>query len=367
MRPVRGLQDAFQWAFQNRERLASVNPISTDVVRHNLRNLKLSTAFAGVCAPSCALECLASAYQEGEGSGIAAYMSAIEWNPAAACELQALPKPPECRFADIMDFVGNSSLKQAIAVPCDMGDMSGTRDVLLKPGVVGLTAQCSEHGSLCTLRRATGHVAGTPCTDFSRIGAKRKDQGRTMANLFVWVHLRMLLREPWVLCENVEDFPATILESLLGALYYVSTTVVCSHDTFGLPMARKRRYTLLVLKNGCALTRPLSCVKELFGRRREDTFTWREYLVAGSGELANELAWASKRPSALGPPLPVGDPRAFLKALTRDEETTRRKYDNIAVNSVVSLNQRPDKRPSMSTSSVLHTITKNLTSCGSKS
>ena len=180
--------------------------------------------------------------------------------------------------------------------------------------------------------------------------------GPTMPFLFTWIAMRLQLREEIVLCENVEDFPVSVLQSTLGQVYVISTIVVCSHGTFGLPVLRKRRYTVLTLRDSVRLTRPLADVKTLLSRRRSTEFTWKEYLTAGRYELANELAWASKRPKATGPILPIEDKDAFVNALTPEENKSRKNYLKIASNCAVSLAQRPEHRLGKSSESVLHTI-----------
>ena len=63
----------------------------------------------------------------------------------------------------------------------------------------------------------TGMVAGSPCTDFSNIGAKLRASGPTAIYLAVLIKMILTGLPGWFIHENVLGFPIMVLMQFLGA------------------------------------------------------------------------------------------------------------------------------------------------------
>ena len=90
-----------------------------------------------------------------------------------------------------------------------------------------LEAWCLNHNTVCTLRPACRHTAGTPCTNFSRMGLQEGSDGITFVHILAWLGLRLQLQEAEIAQENVPDFPKSILQECLGHLYSMDSMQIC--------------------------------------------------------------------------------------------------------------------------------------------
>ena len=102
--------------------------------------------------------------------------------------------------------------------------------------------------------------------------------------------------EEFIIHENVEDFPPSLLEDLLGDLYELSGTSVFCCSIQGVAYERKRRWTFLVLRNsptmaaiaaGQKLLPSWPNFKDLFAR--ECSWTWESYFWCGKEDLEVKL------------------------------------------------------------------------------
>lgn len=137
------------------------------------------------------------------------------------------------------------------------------------------------------------HLAGTPCTDFSKMGALAGVDGPTLCATMCWVGMRRLLQEPVVVHENVASFPISFLLELLGDIYIIQSVIVCpSH--LGWCIVRERRITVLLHKHRVtAILLDWSLAVPLF--HRVCMWSWREFFCASDAEQKAELKWASSR------------------------------------------------------------------------
>eukprot|EP00969_Alexandrium_andersonii_P067458 2975894-Alexandrium_andersonii.AAC.1 len=107
-----------------------------------------------------------------------------------------------------------------------------------------LSAHCEIHKKCCKLHMARAHVAGTPCTDFSSLGAERREHGQTTLYLMAWLGLRLQLQEPTVVQENVVSFPPQLISQFLSEFYYIDIIVVDSAE-FGFAATRVRKWCVM--------------------------------------------------------------------------------------------------------------------------
>ena len=213
---------------------------------------------------------------------------------------------PQHIFADIMHFASPSLRSQLDAERSPYG-FQHILTLCLEPGAVLDSAPCKLHGGAhCRHARAVNHRSGSPCTDFTSWGAGRKLSGPTVFPLAIWIALRILLRETWIVIENVAAWPLEIVMSVLSRYYDVSFTLVDNESFAGMCVQRVRKYMVLTLRTLVTLTRPLTDMPSSWGRRRASNFTWQSLRNVGPGELKSELLWSRSRrcdKSSL-PPLP---------------------------------------------------------------
>ena len=81
----------------------------------------------------------------------------------------------------------------------------------LEPGAMRDTAYCHMHNTECRHEKGDGHSAGPPCTDHTCWGQCRRLSGPTVIPLALWLGLRVLLKEAWILVENVPSWPLDIV------------------------------------------------------------------------------------------------------------------------------------------------------------
>ena len=99
--------------------------------------------------------------------------------------------------------------------------------------------------------------------------------------------------------ENVKGYNVRGLEDLLGAKYIIFS-VVLSLSQLGYPNARDRRISVCVHRSlACSVRIPWTlCFTSTF--HLECHISFKDFMLADPQELAQELAWASKRKSDTG-------------------------------------------------------------------
>jgi len=205
-------------------------------------------------------------------------------------------------------------------------------------------AYCSVHKKQCSIpdRVALVHVAGTSCTDYSQIGLKNKEQGKTFSHFLIWVCQRKLLQEPIVVQENVCDFPSSIFKELLPE--YEWTFGIVEPVALGWPINRPRQWAVGRHRSKTLGFRSLLTVfAPMFNRQMQttwDIFFWEN----DEEQLQAELDWACRRPTARwseDAPCKVSAANAFENALTEGEFGFLLGYQEKVPGGIYSLNQSP--------------------------
>ena len=201
-----------------------------------------------------------------------------------------------CVFDDILDLLSEKAeILKKNATKLSPDDLIK----IIKTGkAVSSKAWCHMHGAYCTLRKATIHVAGTPCPGWSPQRGGHLDAGGRpdfMAYL-VWCGHRLLLQEDFIIHENVTKFPVDLMTTMLGSMYIVVSLCIDLNE-LGAPTDRNRRLTILRHKR-TVVVEPYSFATfaDLFKRRCN--LTYLIYFMAGDDELEEELVWASARPTS---------------------------------------------------------------------
>ena len=197
------------------------------------------------------------------------------------------PAVPACLFADIAVFI-NETVRADLLEACPHMDFAEFSFVFKHREIVSDASSCIRHNGNCRARRAKIHIAGTECIYFSSQNPGRPGtNGPRMVYFFVWIAQRRLLKEPYVLHENVEQFPPQFLVDLLGDLYLLppkGSVVFAGHD-LGNAYVRKRWWTFLILKTEL-VWHPAPCVVPawqdfLFLYKRDCAFQWTDRVLLG--------------------------------------------------------------------------------------
>eukprot|EP00969_Alexandrium_andersonii_P203630 8997740-Alexandrium_andersonii.AAC.1 len=108
-------------------------------------------------------------------------------------------------------------------------------------------AFCHIHQKECVAMSADLHEAGSPCTDYSSMGAGLRCEGPCLKYFLQWVNQRRKLQDRVILHENVPRMGTHELRELLGDKYYMERAVV-SPTELGWASVRQRQITVLILK-----------------------------------------------------------------------------------------------------------------------
>lgn len=193
------------------------------------RTDSISTAFSGVCAETVSMNIMNSQLEVRTGAPVKhpEYLYCIDKDTDCLRECSVLPNGPKCKFKHLEDFASDT-LTYQLAQESLPYDADRLVSMCRETGALRLDAQCFSHPQRkrCRLRRAGGHLGGLPCTDFTTWGACRRLGGPTAIAAAIWIAMRLLLLEPWIIVEEVITFPVEFLERYLGCFYTISTTVV---------------------------------------------------------------------------------------------------------------------------------------------
>ena len=361
---VRTASDGFRWPHDYASSPA-IRPHKSSVWRR-LSSLSLTTAFSGICCPSTAAHMAVAGFAPDVGSKMDLhYHNSIEWSNECNAELYSLPTPPVCRHQDIAAFLTTETkdLLKSFGPEPTLKELEYA--ILRRPGALNLVAPCLNHRDesgqpkLCPYIRSLIHVAGPPCTDFSKNGSEQKLLGKTTIHLLCWIALLRDLMIPIILAENVEAWHWQYVASWLP-MYDCDSTVL-RNVTHGFPVERTRRFTIFVLKDSYELSRPLGGplgIEASLSRQMDSSHSYLDYMIAKPAELDMELLWASTRDgcSSLSP-LSTSDQHAFERSLVPYERKHLSGHRRDAPGVAYTMSQNPDRRACHSKRRILHTLT----------
>jgi len=383
-RAVRDFGEALDWADHALDQLAIEHEVQCESedgqmlqdLSDRFGNDTASCAFSGIDAPGVGINELSWALGRKlkDINGPATMATAVkprmlhhtEWYWESQQELLRMPDCDSCVFGDIESF-----FKPELADLLEYLKTHPESTVpLLGPLVMtGLTVKtcgaCLRHGGTCPANSAKVHFAGTPCPDWSSCGQHKGAGGRTMVHFVAWVALRRALQEPIVIQENVKGFPTDLMCEYLGDTYDI-TSVILDSESYGFPVARTRKWTLLLHK-----TKVLSCDTQFgdFMRRfqRATMFTWQHFFTASPEEVRDELVAAARRRTSRATlrglkaeDLDPACPASFELALTEWEFDNMKSYREAHPNCMYSLYQSHAAGfGAFSTPKVMQTLIKN--------
>ena len=182
-----------------------------------------------------------------------------------------------------------------------------------------------------------------------------------MPFLAMWMRLMVLLGMPFIIVENVPQFPVAVLEAYMGFMYSIHD-VVTDNIYFGHVVKRCRRYTLLLKKSVWGMTRALSDVNTVFARKVSPDLSLNALCCAKHGELDCEFMWARSRSDDCRK-VPLSGNRTrddFINALNDNERERLNRYLNehgcSGTRKVCMLSQDPDFRGVQSSEDILATL-----------
>ena len=299
---VRCLKDAFAWPFHAMQTVGRCfGEAAGGKVKAALHNnrLSISTCFSGVDTPGVAIDMLAAELARancdspaGNAYGMRS-LHAVDMLEESRFELMMLPTPPECIYKNVLDFLNPAVAKTMVAACTTLTHDDICELIHVRSDVVVAEGPCLIHGRCCQMTSATFHVAGTPCVDYSNMGARRKANGPTNLAFLVWAGLRRLLRETFIIHENVPQFPVSILEQALGDLY-IWHTAITTPVMHGWPVERRRRISIGILREKLhSVAIPWKQTPAVFRRDRE--CDWVVFFIASPEEIQAEVEWAAGR------------------------------------------------------------------------
>ena len=351
---MNNLRDAFAWV----EHMLAIcqrfwGETICEAIADKLATITISTCFSGVGNAETALEAITRGVQHFHSgpSTLPANRWACEWYDESRCELVMLTHAPEHLFSDVTDFL-TVRHREALKRWAPMMSYEALAGLFREGSLVSDVAPCVRCGKWCQASSCNVHVAGTPCPAWSAMGTRKYASGPTALPFLVWVFMRRMLQECFILHENVVGFAHEILIELLGDLYLVQSLVINS-ACLGQYAERPRRYTVLMHRRLFLqqLAGPLINWDEQFVHkfwRTLEATSWRELFTIGSeDEIKAELRWAAARPDsfARSAPVDLDDPSVqFERVLIPNELRRLERYIEMGPVGVCSLQQDPDTR-----------------------
>ena len=336
----------------------------TNTIAHAVTQLEtFSSSFSGVCAEKVAMNCMRAGLEHlyaGSEFPKLRYLSAIDHDTECQHECKLVPGSAGCIYKS-METLCSDTLLRELDNECEPYDADRLFELCMRPGAIRLDGECVVHGKRCVHPRASAHSGSIPCTDWTTWGSCRRLTGATAIPTIIFLVLRIILLEGWVMIENVVPFDPEFLQRYTGKFFDMLTSTGCNTD-FGIPPRRPRRFTLLLLRGMWSLCRPLQDFTTLFARQRRDDLTWRCFLCASDPELRTELA--ASRPGITNKPHVVsGRPTGahFKQTLLSSEHGRLQGFldDHNCHDCVVALGQDPSFTRTASQPHVLHTLVRN--------
>jgi hypothetical protein len=289
-------------------------------------------------------------------------IAAVEWYDESQRELQTGDHLPACLFKDISEFFHPDVMSELQAILNKGGklDYDTLKPVMRSSQAVVADAWCLNHCRRCVHPEADTHWAGTPCPDFSILGKGEGCDGPTMVYFTAWCCMRRRIQEAVVIQENVEGQPIDLLRYALGDLYNIQE-VLLDPQFLGWPVRRRRMWRLLTHKSKVvAVEHNLDVLPKFFNRRCN--ISWKDFLVAPSGDVSKEVKWAASRKGSRAYHVPDEAKADLLpiQALSTAELAGARVYKRLAPGCVWNLGQNPLKIPIASETKLLNTVIKNF-------
>jgi hypothetical protein len=169
---------------------------------------------------------------------------------------------------------------------------------------------CERHDRVCKVGVALVHSGGSPCVDFSAFGALSKEDGAANRLYLLWMLMHTINQESLVYHENVKSFGRAKLTTDLSE-WYVPIHLVLDGCLFGVAAKRERFWSLFVHKRHVVVKyggKHLFTASFFYHTMRETFFRKCGYtefglLINDSGfgkaQVADEVRWASLRPSVI--------------------------------------------------------------------
>ena len=368
---VRSLEEALGWFSDICSRCGG-RPFMNRVYRH-MQGVTVSTAFSGIGAAEVALGTIERGLATAGMQELSVRsLFAVEINTECQIELQCLATKPDCIYADMVELIA-PGIREHMREYGHRLRFDDLVQLAKKPKFATAHASCMIHRNTCTAQRASLHVAGTPCVDYSSSGKRSGILGGTLLPFLAWVGQRRTLQEPAILHENVQQFAPELLDKFLGDMYTIQSCVF-NAAVLGHACDRERRLTWMLHKGHVNVSPQNNWPESLPFFVRTCTFTWEAYCVSTAEEREEEIRWAAGRQSIIkimatdrttscSFTWPAWKDMRFAEALTDRELDFLKGYLQLLhsrAGFVVQLNQNPEHHSNYNRSRHrLQTITRN--------
>jgi len=213
-----------------------------------------------------------------------------------------LASPPgTCVHCDMTDFLPET-LRPACGLDGGVEMPARALRRLIPKCRMRIKAWYVKHGRRCTLRHVDICVSGSPCTDHSTNGLRKRFDGPQAKFFYMWVALMRVLLISIIVHENVCGFGDDELRELLGDMYVVMRLELRIAD-LGQAGNRDRQMCLLFLRVWfCPMLTDQLFIEDLDAHRvirnlfaRKCTISWWHFLLATVSEIQAEQLWAANR------------------------------------------------------------------------
>ncbi|CAK0872721.1 unnamed protein product [Prorocentrum cordatum] len=315
-----GLNEALRHANQDDGLQCTVDGTGAALTRfvHNMTITKVGLGWAGVDAPGTALammSCQLLQYfkkhypgkhvPDQESNAIMPTIEyAVEIDHEKKAELRLSPHAPRCMFSDYEDFwkVEIKSTINRLKSEGQKVNLNSILPLILSDRAVNAKAKCSKCNKDCIMEYVDIHVAGVSCKPFSKFGKREALESDDHMSAFgAWAGTVRYTKPKVVVFENSDRFREQTLITLFGDMYAIECLKL-GGPFFGWAGKRDRIYAVMVNKEFVTgVVFSMKNVLPLFHRVLKCTFL--EFLVADKDgrlgdNLADELAWASNRPTS---------------------------------------------------------------------
>ncbi len=282
---------------------------------------RLQAVQGGFTTMFSGMECAAQAVGMLQSIALERYGLQLQLKHDRMCEVNK-----HCRQLLLSNYSGNACLfgdvRELVDIPRGLKHIAKLQVRSHQP--------CYQHNGPCPVVRSSSFldISGPPCVLFSKMGKKEgfQDDERSKCHA---VYFKLIAEEGPKLAihENVEGYPGEVLQRHLPGYEVAECTMNAKH--FGVPMARKRCYRLLVRKGKMRWA-----VKESFQELYDKILTPAAKGMGRSGGLCAEDIFVKP-----------GGPECEVTWTEKRREYLVHYKDQCPDVTVVDLSQNPRERP----------------------
>jgi site-specific DNA-cytosine methylase len=249
-----GLTAGFEWPKKTLRCLAKELGPETLKKSVLVQGSSLSTYFSGIGTPELALEILQAAKVKHLGVGNFEAVSACDWD--SKCRNVLISQGNDLVFGDILERLP-AEVRNGAALKGESFERKHQAIMSCSTKNPATSYSKDKDGKIVTTKSmcppAVVDMSGSPCTDWSIIGAMKGCSGPTIPIFLTWARIQLENDTAVIIHENVRRFPSDQLKKVLGHKYHMYSIETEPADVgFGL-LRRPRRYDVLIHKKKAQL------------------------------------------------------------------------------------------------------------------